>query len=117
MSFSLVRPALLTTAAVTLSIESARSQSPATHHSVAITFLANEGVMLSSGTSKVLIDGLFLKYETGFAVPADSTLAALERARPPFDAVDLVLGGVLRWIWLAGLQTPCGDGSSGQRSA
>jgi L-ascorbate metabolism protein UlaG (beta-lactamase superfamily) len=58
---------------------------------VTVTFLANEGVMLSSGTKKVLIDGLFLKYETGYAVPADSTQAALAGARAPFDSVDLVL--------------------------
>ena len=63
----------------------------ASQDSVAITFLANEGVMLSSGGRKVFIDGLFLKYKTGFAMPADSTLDALQRARPPFDAVDLVL--------------------------
>jgi L-ascorbate metabolism protein UlaG (beta-lactamase superfamily) len=58
---------------------------------VSITFLANEGVMLSSGESKVLIDALFLKYKTGFAMPADSTQRALSRALPPFDAVDLIL--------------------------
>ena len=55
-----------------------------------ITFLANEGVLLSSGADKVLIDALFLKYETGYAVPAESTQTGLARARPPFDA-DLVL--------------------------
>jgi L-ascorbate metabolism protein UlaG (beta-lactamase superfamily) len=58
---------------------------------VAVTFLANEGVMLSSGSAKVLIDALFLKYERGYAVPADSTQAALQRARSPFDSIDLVL--------------------------
>ena len=58
---------------------------------VSITFLANEGVMLSSGTRKVLIDGLFQRYETGYAVPADSTQAALAGARAPFDGVDLIL--------------------------
>ena len=58
---------------------------------VSLTFLANEGVMLSAGEQRVLIDALFLKYERGYAVPADSTLAALQRARPPFDSVDLVL--------------------------
>jgi L-ascorbate metabolism protein UlaG (beta-lactamase superfamily) len=58
---------------------------------VSITYLANEGVMLSSGTRKVLIDALFQRYGTGFALPADSTRAALEHARPPFDSVDLVL--------------------------
>jgi L-ascorbate metabolism protein UlaG (beta-lactamase superfamily) len=58
---------------------------------VSITFLANEGVMLSSGTQKVLIDALFQKYETGYAVPADSTQAALAGARAPFDNVSLIL--------------------------
>ena len=58
---------------------------------VSITFLANEGVMLSSGNKKVLIDALFQKYETGYAVPADSTQAALAAARAPFDGVNLIL--------------------------
>jgi L-ascorbate metabolism protein UlaG (beta-lactamase superfamily) len=58
---------------------------------VTITFLANEGVMLSSGGQKVLIDALFLKYGPGYAVPADSTLASLQRARIPFDSVDVIL--------------------------
>jgi L-ascorbate metabolism protein UlaG (beta-lactamase superfamily) len=82
---------LLVIAAVTVSLGSARAQSAARQDGVSITFLANEGVLLSSGSKQVLIDGLFLKYETGFATPADSTRAALEQARPPFDEVDLVL--------------------------
>lgn len=91
MPLSMLRPTLLTVVAIALSVGVVRSQGPATPAGVSITFLANEGVMLSSGTRKVLIDALFLKYETGYAVPADSTRAALERARPPFDAVDLIL--------------------------
>ena len=67
------------------------SAGPPAQDRLSITFLANEGVMLSSGSRKVFIDGLFLKYKTGFVVPADSTQDALQRARPPFDAVDLVL--------------------------
>lgn len=58
---------------------------------VAVTFLANEGVLLSSGARQVLIDGLFEQYETGYAIPADSTRKALSRAQPPFDGVDLIL--------------------------
>lgn len=58
---------------------------------VSVTFLANEGVMLSADGKKVLIDALFLKYGRGYAVPADSTLGKLQSARPPFDSVDLVL--------------------------
>jgi L-ascorbate metabolism protein UlaG (beta-lactamase superfamily) len=58
---------------------------------VTITFLANEGVLLSDGRKKVLVDALFLKYGPRFAVPADSTQYALENARAPFDGVDLLL--------------------------
>jgi glyoxylase-like metal-dependent hydrolase (beta-lactamase superfamily II) len=72
-------------------LPSLRAQTAPVQAGVTITFLANEGVMLSSGGKKVLIDALFLKYETGYAVPADSTLSALAKARPPFDSVDLIL--------------------------
>jgi L-ascorbate metabolism protein UlaG (beta-lactamase superfamily) len=89
MPYFLTRPMLL---AIAVGISpSAAAQTQAAQDGVTITFLANEGVMLSSGANKVLIDALFLKYETGYAVSADSTRAALERARPPFDGVDLVL--------------------------
>ena len=71
------------------------AQAPAAAGGVTITFLANEGVLLSgttpAGPRKVLIDGLFLKYESGYALPDDSTLTALQQASAPFDAVDLVL--------------------------
>ena len=67
------------------------SLEPSAQAGVSLTFLANEGVMLSAGGRKVLIDALFLKYGRGYAVPAESTLAALQRARAPFDSVDLVL--------------------------
>ncbi|MDQ8164292.1 MAG: MBL fold metallo-hydrolase [Gemmatimonadota bacterium] len=58
---------------------------------VTVTFLANEGVMLAGGGRKVLIDALFERYSTGFALAADSTRAALAAARAPFDSVDLLL--------------------------
>ena len=67
------------------------AQTAATDGGVTVTFLANEGVMLSSGTKKVLIDALFLKYERGYAVPADSTQDALASARGAFNAVDVIL--------------------------
>ena len=82
---------LLIVATAALVGGSARAQGVANQDGVTITFLANEGVMLSSGTKKVLIDALFLKYERGYAVPADSTQAALASARGAFSAVDLIL--------------------------
>jgi len=79
-----------------LSLEAAPLRSPGTAaEGVTVTFLANEGVLLSGATAagprKVIIDGLFLEYKTGFALPAESTQTALRRANAPFDAVDLVL--------------------------
>jgi L-ascorbate metabolism protein UlaG (beta-lactamase superfamily) len=90
MSSPLVRSTLLAIAAASATVATPVPRASA-QDGVSVTFLANEGVMLSAGAKKVLIDALFLKYESGYAVPADSTRAALERARPPFDAVDLVL--------------------------
>ena len=83
--------ALLVLVATILAGGLARAQRAANQDGVTITFLANEGVMLSSGTKKVLIDALFLKYERGYAVPDDSTQIALTSARGAFNAVDVVL--------------------------
>jgi L-ascorbate metabolism protein UlaG (beta-lactamase superfamily) len=69
---------------------STSAQSPG----VTVTFLANEGVLLSSGTQKVLIDALFDPYR-GYALPHDSTQRALREARAPYDNVDVVL--VTHW--------------------
>lgn len=74
-----------------VAVASAAAQPPVRADGVTVTFLANEGVLLAANGRRVLIDGLFVRYETGFAVPADSTQAALRQARAPFDAVDLVL--------------------------
>ena len=61
---------------------------------VTITFLANEGVLLSSGTQKVLIDALYDPYKS-YGIPHDSTRRALRQARPPFNDIDVVL--VTHW--------------------
>ena len=84
-----MRTAVLVVGATTLF--AATLDVPVRQAGATITFLANEGVLLSSGDKQVLIDALFQKYETGYALPADSTRAALEQARPPFDSVELVL--------------------------
>lgn len=91
MFSSLVRPLLAAVSAIALIIGLREGEAARQHAGVSITFLANEGVMLSSGSKKVLIDALFEKYGPGFAIPADSTQAALASARTPFDSVDLVL--------------------------
>ena len=70
---------------------SAQSTSASPQSGVTVTFVANEGVMLSGGGKKVLIDALFLRYETNFQLPHDSTQSALQRALGPFGGVDVVL--------------------------
>ena len=65
-------------------------RSTATAQTVTVTFLANEGVLLSSRSGKVLIDALFRTYKD-FVVPSDSLREAMEAGRAPFDAVNLAL--------------------------
>jgi L-ascorbate metabolism protein UlaG (beta-lactamase superfamily) len=55
------------------------------------TYLANEGVLLRSGTSAVLVDALFGEGLEGYPAVASEQRERLERAEPPFDAVTLVL--------------------------
>jgi L-ascorbate metabolism protein UlaG (beta-lactamase superfamily) len=75
-------------------LTAAHPPAPAVRNDLAITFLANEGVLLSGrdrGTPRtVLIDALFEPYES-YAVPPDSAQSALRTARAPYDAVDLIL--------------------------
>ena len=58
---------------------------------LAITYVANEGVLLESGGVRVLIDGLFRPTDPTYArVPADRRVD-LERAAPPWADIDVVL--------------------------
>jgi L-ascorbate metabolism protein UlaG (beta-lactamase superfamily) len=59
--------------------------------SLLVTFLANEGVMLTAGGTSVLIDALFGDGLRGYGVVTPDTRALLERAAPPFDRVAAVL--------------------------
>jgi len=57
-----------------------------------LTYVANMGVLVSSGDSKVLIDALFDYPNNRFSrVPAPETLESIMKGEPPFDGVDLVL--------------------------
>ena len=56
-----------------------------------LTRVANSGVMLASGGTKVLIDTLFDKAPTDYRSPDPAVLAAMVKGQPPFDGVDLAL--------------------------
>jgi L-ascorbate metabolism protein UlaG (beta-lactamase superfamily) len=64
---------------------------PPARDSLVITFLANEGVMLSSGGTTILIDALFGDGLRGYGIVTQPTRTAIERAQPPFDRVNAVL--------------------------
>jgi L-ascorbate metabolism protein UlaG (beta-lactamase superfamily) len=56
-----------------------------------ITYVANEGVLLSAGDQQVLIDGLHREYERGYAFLPAAQRELIEQAKAPFDDIDLIL--------------------------
>jgi len=56
-----------------------------------LTYVANMGVLLTSGATKVLIDALFDKPNPDYRAPAPETLDRIMTGAAPFDGVDLVL--------------------------
>jgi L-ascorbate metabolism protein UlaG (beta-lactamase superfamily) len=62
---------------------------------VEITYLANEGFLLTSANHKVLIDGLFREGVDGYAKLSPQLRETIETAQSPFDTVDVVLASHL----------------------
>src|SRR5678816_2574738 len=58
---------------------------------VEITYIANEGVLISSGGKQVLIDGLHREYGPEYAFLPAADREKIETAKAPFDHIDLVL--------------------------
>lgn len=58
---------------------------------VEITYVANEGVLISSGGKQVLIDGLHREYQPAYAFLPPADRDKIETAKTPFDQIDLVL--------------------------
>lgn len=58
---------------------------------IKLTYVGNEGVLISDGTKAVLIDGLHRKYGDAYLNPPPDVLEAMESAKPPFDQVRVVL--------------------------
>jgi L-ascorbate metabolism protein UlaG (beta-lactamase superfamily) len=56
-----------------------------------ITYIANEGVLISAGDKQVLIDGLHREYERDYAFLPPAQREKIENAKPPFDQIDLIL--------------------------
>jgi L-ascorbate metabolism protein UlaG (beta-lactamase superfamily) len=56
-----------------------------------VMYIANQGVLVSAGDDRVLIDGLHREYRASYPFLPESHREAIERAQPPFDGVDVVL--------------------------
>ena len=56
-----------------------------------ITYIANEGVLISAGDKQVLIDGLHREYQRDYAFLPPAQRDKIENAQPPFDQIDLIL--------------------------
>ena len=54
-----------------------------------VTYIANEGFLISMGGTKVLIDALFKSDH--FVSPSDTLAATMMEGKPPFDSVDYAL--------------------------
>ncbi len=59
--------------------------------SVEITYIANEGVLISAGGKQVLIDGLHREYGPEYAFLPAADREKIETAKAPFDQIDLIL--------------------------
>ena len=67
------------------------SAPPAQSPTVEVTYIANEGVLISSGGKQVLIDGLHREYGPEYAFLPAADRDKIENAKAPFDQIDLIL--------------------------
>lgn len=79
---SRVRAGVILTAAL-LSAGAAGHEAPATAH-----YIANEGVMIAHGETRVLFDPLFNESFGEYRLPPEAMRAALMSGLPPFDGID-----------------------------
>lgn len=61
------------------------------HDAITVTYVGNEGFLIEAGGGKVLIDSLYREGVPGYVVHPQERRDMMEKARPPFDDVDLVL--------------------------
>jgi len=83
--FVMDRPVASDTTA--LEVAASPSQAP----TVEVTYIANEGVLISADGKQVLIDGLHREYGPEYAFLPAADREKIETAKPPFDHIDLIL--------------------------
>jgi L-ascorbate metabolism protein UlaG (beta-lactamase superfamily) len=70
---------------------SSSSAQTATREPLVLTYVANMGVLISSGNFKVLIDGLFDMSKSAWRIPSPEILESIMKGEAPFHDVDLIL--------------------------
>ncbi|UCE41422.1 MAG: MBL fold metallo-hydrolase [Candidatus Aminicenantes bacterium] len=58
---------------------------------IEVTYLGNEGILITAGSNKVLIDALFDNPNPNYRSPSEDMLERMLSGTAPFDNVDLVL--------------------------
>jgi L-ascorbate metabolism protein UlaG (beta-lactamase superfamily) len=89
MKALLIRIGLLLLSATALQAQENSTAVP--RKAIDITYIANEGFLISSRDSKVLIDGIFTEGFGKFQTPTAETLAKESQASPPFDNITALL--------------------------
>lgn len=82
---------LFTTSACSQTKDKEISKPKNSKESLTVKYIANEGVLISSGKKQVLIDGLHREYKPAYAFPPADLLESLENARSPYDKINLLL--------------------------
>lgn len=58
---------------------------------IKVTYIANMGVLISSASKTVLIDGLFIDRNNTYLSTPKNIVAKINNLEPPFDSLDLIL--------------------------
>ena len=62
------------------------------HSEIKVTYIANTGFLITSGTQKILIDAIFHNPKITYCdIPSEEILFKMEEAQFPFDDVNLIL--------------------------
>jgi len=64
---------------------------PGRREPLRLIYIANEGVLVSSGDKKVLIDALFNKPNAEYRAPSPEVLEKIMKGEAPYDGVDLLV--------------------------
>ena len=56
-----------------------------------IEYIANEGISISSGSTRILLDAIHRRYKPAYAFTPEAMLAKIESARYPYNKINLIL--------------------------